>query len=57
MSDKRVKAWAVVDKRGNVVSDAIGMFCTYKTKHFAKRDCVFDEGERVVRATIIVEDE
>ena len=52
MSDKRVKAWAVVSVDGNIVIDSIT-----EAHDLAKLWMDDGAGKRVVRVTIIAEDE
>lgn len=56
MSDKSVKAWAVVDRRGRPIA-AGGYVIAFKKKSDATDYKQERFGERVVRVTIIVEEE
>lgn len=53
---KTVKAWAVVDKRGEIVVVG-GRFIVTGQSHYAYNMIDAGAGERVVRVTITVEDE
>ena len=55
MSEKRVKAWAVVNKRGKLVEEYMRLW-VLRTKADALRVAFAKQGERVVRVTIIVEE-
>jgi len=55
MSEKRVKAWAVVDKRGKIVF-AAGNPAVYRTRLHAKRARETYSGERVAPVEIVYKD-
>lgn len=55
MTEKRVKAWAVVNARGNMIWELRDP-SIYRTRKEARRVRNPDWGERVVPVTIIVEE-
>lgn len=55
MSDKRVKAWAVVSHSGEIGECRDYALEIYYDEGIAKAMCLESDGERVVRVTIIVE--
>jgi len=56
MSEKRVKAWAVVDDDDNIEGDAKAMiFRLFRDETYASAFC--EPGERVVPVTIVLEEE
>ena len=58
MSEKRVKAWAIMGKRVNLVFDADEQAVIYRRRKTADEaiEPEYFPGERVVRVTIIVEE-
>ncbi len=58
MTSKRVKAWAIMGKRGNLVFDADEQAVIYRRRKTADEaiEPEYFPGERVVRVTIIVEE-
>lgn len=56
MTEKRVKAWAVVNARGKMVWELRDP-SIYRTRKEARRVRMADYGERVVPATIVYEEE
>jgi len=58
MTEKRVKAWAIIGKLGNLVFDADEQAVIYKRKKTADEalEPEYFPSERVVTVTIIVEE-